>query len=398
MIRGSTRPLGERQQQVTGRRLRRSLRAAAATFLGMLMLLLAVNTGIDKYASSSINAPKQEKTLSAQDFYGTNKDAANNAKEVKVGMYIDSLLDLNLRNSTFKATGWMWYSWMSECENNSCNQEEDPYGKFDLNYVSDDANKQASSFGAPVDWQETGKKTGSMWNEINFGGSFYTPLNLRKFPFDTQKLEIRITSPEHEADQVKYIFEEFVAPKSQILIPGYDILGTRSRETVREYASKFGFDGDLNNTQQSQLIAELVITRNIAASLFRYFLPIAVVLAVTLITTRLKPEYWEIKLASPATAILSLLFLQDGFRNEIPPTSYLSVLDFYFVISYIILILCLTDACMEAGLGSKEQENKGATTFDKTNKRRVATKLPEILATIIFATSPAITYAYFIAI
>ena len=110
----------------------------------------------------------------------------------------------------------------------------------------------------------------------------------------------------------------------------YDIVGTKTQETVREYSSKFGFIGDDSNTRQSQLVAELIITRNLSASIFRYFLPIIVVLAVTLITTKLDPAYWEAKLATPSTAILSLLFLQDGFRSDLPTTSYLSVLDFYF--------------------------------------------------------------------
>ena len=391
--------MGTRNQKGEGK----SARTIISAFLGICIIILAINSGLEKHGLKKINAPKQEIVLEGKDFYRINKTAENTANKVEVGIYIDSLFDLDLKNSTFKATGWMWYSWIDECKNEGCEKNHDPYGKFDLNYVSDDANKQATSFGAPISWLNTGKKIGTMWNESKFGGSFYTSLNLRKFPFDTQPLQIRITSPEYEADEVRYVFDEFAAPISQILIPGYNVVGTKSRETVREYTSKFGFVADASNTRQSQLIAELLITRNVTASIFRYFLPIIVVLIVTLLTTRLRPEYWEVKLASPATAILSLLFLQDGFRRDLPTTSYLTVLDFYFVLSYLILLLCLFDACQEVGWGRRrsptEQTRRINTTYPESMTSKIvpiAVNLPEKLAFAFFVTSPALTYAYFI--
>lgn len=374
-------------------------RTALAIFISSCILLLCINTVLRGVYLKNASPAKEEIITKSEDFYKKNGDARNSADPVEVGVYIDSLFDLDLKNSTFKATGWMWYSWIDKCKRNACATPDDPYGKFDLNYVSDDANKQAASFGAPTPWDETGKKPGWMWNEINFGGSFYTKLDLRKFPFDTQNLQIRITSPEYEADEVRYMVDEFSAPISQILIPGYDIVGTRVLETVREYASKFGFTGDASNTRQSQLIAELIITRNLSASIFRYFLPIIVVLAVTLITTKLDPAYWEAKLATPSTAILSLLFLQDGFRSDLPTTAYLSVLDFYFGISYLILLLSLLDASLEVGWG---RPTKKTTSSDSSIHSRVSSSainnatLPEKLAITLFAVSPVLTYLYYL--
>ena len=376
-----------------------STRGALLIFICSCILLLVINASVGHRLLQQTSPTKEELIIKSDDFYKKHVAALNSVDPVKVGVYIDSLFDLDLKNSTFKATGWMWYSWMEKCNNNLCSSHEDPYGKFDLNYVSDDANKQASSFGSPTPWQETGTKRGTMWNEINFGGSFYTKLDLRKFPFDTQSLQIRITSPEYEADQVRYIFDEFSAPRSQILIPGYDIVGTKTQETVREYSSKFGFIGDDSNTRQSQLVAELIITRNLSASIFRYFLPIIVVLAVTLITTKLDPAYWEAKLATPSTAILSLLFLQDGFRSDLPTTSYLSVLDFYFGISYLILLLSLLDASVEVGWGqsvarkaSLTSQNTQRAFFNHINY----SSLPETLAIFLFAASPVLTFIYFL--
>jgi len=364
-----------------------------ATCLAICVALVAINTIAERIGNESIDPAKQERIIEAEEFYGSQEMISAKPKVVNVGMYVDSLFNLDLKNSTFKATGWMWYSWRGKCNVGGCSNKDDPYGKFDLNYVSDDANKQASSFGSPVSWEETGNETGSLWNEINFGGSFYTGLDLKKFPFDTQRLQVRVTSPEYEADEVRYIFNEFAAPSSQILIPGYKVLGTQTHETIREYASKFGYTIDATNTRQSQLIAELLITRNTVASLFRYFVPIVVVITVTLITTKLKPEFWEVKLASPATAILSLIFLQDGFRNDLPTTAYLTVLDFYFAISYLVLLLCLADACIEAGWGQRDtSDDKGRNETKQI--RRI--DMPEQIALSLFAVSPALAYGYFL--
>jgi len=68
------------------------------------------------------------------------------------------------------------------------------------------------------------------------------------------------------------------------------------------------------------------------------FLPLAIVLLVVLISPYLEGSLGDVRIAIPSTALLTMVFLQQGYHSELPPSPYLTYLDRLYVVSYLICL------------------------------------------------------------
>ena len=69
------------------------------------------------------------------------------------------------------------------------------------------------------------------------------------------------------------------------------------------------------------------------------FQPLAVVMATVIFCPSLSSRFWDIRIAFPATAILTLVFLQQSYRATLPELPFLTFIDRIYVIC---CVLCLT--------------------------------------------------------
>jgi hypothetical protein len=64
----------------------------------------------------------------------------------------------------------------------------------------------------------------------------------------------------------------------------------------------------------------------------------AVIVLVVLISPYLESSLGDVRLAIPSTALLTLVFLQQGYSDGLPQTPYLSYLDKLYAVAYLICI------------------------------------------------------------
>ena len=79
-------------------------------------------------------------------------------------------------------------------------------------------------------------------------------------------------------------------------------------------------------------------------SVLEYVLPIFVVSFLAVSVVGLGLDYWEAKITTPPAAILSLIFLQNTFGQDLPRISYMTSMDLMFLIAYLVCMLSFTDA------------------------------------------------------
>lgn len=64
--------------------------------------------------------------------------------------------------------------------------------------------------------------------------------------------------------------------------------------------------------------------------------PLAIVMSVVLLSPAVAGSMGDVPLAIPSTALLTLIFLQQAYHNEIPSLPYLTFLDQLFACSDLI--------------------------------------------------------------
>ena len=91
-------------------------------------------------------------------------------------------------------------------------------------------------------------------------------------------------------------------------------------------------------------VMETYFVRSFSSSFFRYILPLLAGISVLILTENLSSKYQEIKVATPPTVLLTFIFMQNGYQNEIPQLSYVTYMDKLYFLSYMLAILQLTNA------------------------------------------------------
>ena len=92
------------------------------------------------------------------------------------------------------------------------------------------------------------------------------------------------------------------------------------------------------------------LKRSVSSSFVRYLMPIIFSIMVLSLTDQLSSkESWEIKVATPPTVLLTLIFMQNSYHSQIPQLGYITWLDKLYLLAYLSSILMLINAVISKG-------------------------------------------------
>jgi len=325
-----------------------SLRLMVILFFALTLAVIL--GGIAERGRHSYISNPNEQVIPASEFFKVFPEKKKTAAEVDLGLYVDSIYDLDLSKLTFKARGWLWYNWS---KSPMIEGKVDPgqMGRFDLNFLDEsDVNQEISSQQPVPDIGATG--VASYWNETSFDAKLSAPsINLRNYPFDRQQLSILVTNPVHETGELVYSIRQFRLPARVFNISGYKLDGISYADEIRVYTSNFADSAEVSwrddsATTQSQAAFNIYISRNPLTSLLEYVMPLAIVTFLAVSVVRLGASFLDVKLTAPPAAILSLIFLQNTFQQDLPRTSYATCMDLMFLIGYLVCLLSFADGLL----------------------------------------------------
>ena len=352
--------MGNLLRRLKPRRLSGLVEAPTRFFvlLFLTLLLLVIFSGVYQRSNKAYIDNPNEQVIPASSFIKAFPEIKKTAAFVDLGLYLDSVYDLDMSKLTFKARGWLWYNW-SKTPLVEGKFDPGQMGSFNFNYL-DQSNpvQQISSKVNIIDIDETGKPR--YWNETAFDVKLSAPsINLSKYPFDRQRLSILVTDPVHETEDLMYRIQQFRLPPNLFNVSGYRLDGISYADQVRIYTSNFEDSSEVSFKDgsadtQSQAAFNIFISRNALTALLENVLPITVVSFLAVSVVGLGLNYREVKITSPPAAILSLIFLQNTFGQNLPRVPYVTCMDLMFLIAYLVCILAFTDAllsCLSSDTG-----------------------------------------------
>ena len=262
-----------------------------------------------------------------------------NAIPVKVGAYIENYHSLSLQDRRFVAEGYYWLEWPQAVEDELLAKEIPPLELFEITNQVDEWDSKIRS----VTKNSTRLPNGNYYFQVRFSGNFYIPeLNLRRSPFESLSLPI-ILETQDDALALQNLNVVLIKdnPRDSLVgsyseIDGYKLVSTQMVPMVHSYGTSWGLDkGDLSYSAM-EVIAHL--QSSVVASALIWVLPLLIVVGVVLLAPSLAGELGDIRLAIPSTGLLTLIFLQQGYRTALPALDYLTFLDWLYACGYVISI------------------------------------------------------------
>jgi hypothetical protein len=262
---------------------------------------------------------------------------ASNALRMDAGIHVENIYDLSLRSKTFSADGRIWLEWGDAVQQVLVSKNVQPVQLVDfVNQVEDWNGKLVADVLEPV------KRNGKWHQSFRFSQRFYLhTLDLRRYPFNKLALPITLqVTPAYSNLNGRDLFLLPIQNERGIIgeyasLEGYELVSADVFSRVRTYRTDYGL---MRLVKVSQLEEVLHFSHAFWPAFVADVLPLVIVLLVVLISPYLEGSLGDVRIAIPSTALLTMVFLQQGYHAELPPSPYLTYLDRLYAVSYLICV------------------------------------------------------------
>jgi hypothetical protein len=231
---------------------------------------------------------------------------------VKVGMLLNSVDDYDVKTGTFLAD--FFFSLTSASPMPSLNLQF-PNGKLESKETIADR---------------------PTFKLFRMTGSFKSPPDLRKYPFDSQELKISVEDDQRGSDQIR-----FTADKERTqLARGFRALGwqvayVEARTLSQSYPDRF--EGD--DLYYGRYIFTLGLDRYATSAAFKVFVPAFVIVLIALLGMWVPPDEMEVRSNAGAPMLAGAVLFHYALMQELPATMYMTRADKLMLGVYVSLAL-----------------------------------------------------------
>ncbi|AII49106.1 hypothetical protein KR52_08125 [Synechococcus sp. KORDI-52] len=299
----------------------------------------ALTTDSRRMASSGWSPLRGEK-LSDQEAVLDQQGLNEAAHHVQVGIYATSTYDLDLSIPSYSSNGYVWMRWGEDLQRYLSERDQTiEQGVTLVNGLLSDADPVLT----PMSSAPVHNEDGSYYQLFSYIGRFYIDkASFRHFPFVTVSLPLVLEMEDVNGalDYPNFRFEPDIQNSGMGLFAG--IIGWLNRgwsiaEYRHNYATNFGLGGSADD--YSLVIFDISFGTSSWSAFWRLILPLLVVMAMVLLVFKVRADEQDARAGIPVTVLLTLVFLQQTYRDELPDLPYLTFLDQVYVIAYVVTLL-----------------------------------------------------------
>ncbi len=233
---------------------------------------------------------------------------SSEVNNVKIGVYVLNLGKFDISTGTFTVDFYLSMKCSTSCDNQS----------FEF------VNGRAASFDKIID--EKNEKFYRIQANLN------SPVDLKKFPFDSQKMQIIIEDKTNTIDELIYEKDlEQTGIDDSIAFTGWN-LENWTVDIKEHYYPVY-------DETYSQYLMTIPISRIMFNSVIKTFLPISFIILVMLSSFILDPDKITTRLGMVGSALVASVMFHVSLSNQIPPVGYLTFADKFMVLTYFVLLL-----------------------------------------------------------
>lgn len=232
--------------------------------------------------------------------------------KAKVGILVNSVDDYDVKTGTFTADFFLSLT------------SEHPMPPLNLQFPNGTVDKNEAIADR------------STFKLYRFTGSFKAPAELRKYPFDAQKLRILIEDDSAGIDQIEFVPDH---DRTQLArgfrAVGWQVAYLEARSQSQTYPERFEHD----DLYYSRYIFELGVDRFATSAAFKVFVPAFVIVLISLLGMWVPADEMEVRSNSGAPMLAGAVLFHFSLMQELPSTMYLTRADKLMLAVYISLLL-----------------------------------------------------------
>jgi hypothetical protein len=253
----------------------------------------------------------------------------DNAKKVTVGIYVVNISDIDVQSNIYQIGAYLWLRWRGNF---------DPVESLDfINRVENSDFTKKALLSTPGLLHN-----GEKYQVIRINGVFFQSFDLRNYPLDKQELSLYIENSTDSYDRIFYVPDKVSSGYDVgLIIPGWQVIGLTENSYIHDYGTDFGELGIPKASMYSVVKFVLHLDRHVNFFVWKLFIPLLIILLTNWLSLILKPTFFEVRATLPATALLTIIFLQQSALDAIPGCPSLVLMDKIYLLAYFCVILTL---------------------------------------------------------
>lgn len=274
-------------------------------------------------------------------------------QQVKTGVYLMNLYDLNMDEHSFYADFYIWFKWKGRIDPTSI-EFVNAIEKWSMDKATFDGDSTPVSL-----------KTGEKYKIFRIEGRFFHSFSLNRFPLDQHQLDIQIENPEFPADSLQYVADTMGAQiRNTLNMVGWDMKGSEIVTKVHDYGSNFG-NPEENAQRYSNLSYQINLARPLSYFLLKMLLPLFIVMLVSIGGLLLHPTHIDSRSSLPIGGLLTAVFLQQSYSGALPDTGYMVLMDKIYLLAYILISVVLLQTIRAGNITAKDKPVKAVIRMEK---------------------------------
>jgi hypothetical protein len=251
-------------------------------------------------------------------------------QEVKTGLYLMNLYGLDMDNHSFYADFYVWFKWRGNIDPTKI-EFVNSIEKWSMDESTFDGDS------TPVKLPD-----GTKYKIFRIEGRFFHSFSLNRFPLDKHQLDIQIENPEYPADSLVYVPDTARSAdvRKTLNFVGWQNDGCKLESGIHDYGTNFGNPKE-NAQKYSNLTYSLTLVRPFSFFLLKMFLPLFLVVLVSIGALLLHPDHIDTRSSLPIGGLLTAVFLQQSYNNTLPDTGYMLLMDKIYLLGYVVIALVL---------------------------------------------------------
>jgi len=229
------------------------------------------------------------------------------AQEISVGVYVLNLGKFDTSTGAFTADFYLDFKCSEDCS------------KVNFEFM----NGRAASMDKIID------EKGEVFYRVQ--ANLNSQVDLRKFPFDRQKMQIILEDKQTTSDELAFIpLDEESGIDPSIVFTGWNIDGWDAESREHDYA--------VYDETYSQYVFSIDISKIAFNSFLKTILPVIFITLVVLSSFVLDPDKINIRLGMAGSSLVAAVMFHINIANQLPPLGYLTFADKFMILTYLILL------------------------------------------------------------
>jgi hypothetical protein len=256
-------------------------------------------------------------------------------EEVQVGLYLLNLGKFDISTGSFTADFYLSMKCDTECSPEN----------FEF------MNGRASTIEKIID--EPNEKFYRIQANLN------SQIDLKKFPFDSQELQIILEDKEKTTEDLIYVVnQEESGIDESIAFTGWNLAGWHAEVTEHNYS--------VYNETYSQYTYNINISRIFFNSFLKTFLPVIFTMLIVLCSFFIDLDKISTRLAMAGSSLVAAVMFHVSISNQIPPVGYLTFADKFMILTYFVLLFTFSLNILILELQERKQNDLAEKIHRKT--------------------------------